>query len=182
MLFDGDERSVYQENRVTINQEKWTGTLILTNKRLVLERVQVKKSHIPIVGKDQKNEIISFITPLSEVMKVEVVKKRIGKPISFKISHSGRETMFTVNDPNVWQNQILKAKSEVGMHPFGTQPAPAQPYGINVNIAAPPPQQAVQQATSTQTIERQVIKIRCSYCGSLYDEVESKCPACGARR
>lgn len=31
-------------------------------------------------------------------------------------------------------------------------------------------------------IIREVIKIRCSYCGSLYDENLDKCPYCGAKR
>lgn len=175
MLFDGDERSVYQENRVSINSEKWTGTLILTNKRIVLERVQVKKSHIPIVGRDQKNESIAFMTPLTEVMQVEIVKKRLGKPVSFKIFHSGKGTQFTVNDPNVWQNQILRAKGEVGMPQTNNQT-----QGVNINVGMP--SQAPQQAVSTQTIERQIVKIRCSYCGNLYDEVQTKCPSCGAGR
>ena len=116
MLFDGDERTVYQEHKVVLNGSKRTGTLILTNKRLVLEVLQIKKSKIPIIGKDQKNEVIVFTTPLTEVMKVDVVKKLIGKPTVFKLGHSGKETQFTVGDPTVWQNQVLKAKSEVGMH------------------------------------------------------------------
>jgi hypothetical protein len=31
-------------------------------------------------------------------------------------------------------------------------------------------------------IIREVVKIRCSYCGSLYDENLDKCPNCGAKR
>ncbi|MDG6934943.1 MAG: hypothetical protein JRN68_09640 [Nitrososphaerota archaeon] len=170
MLFDGDERTVYQEHRVSMNKGEHTGTLILTNKRLVLEVLNVKKSKIPIVGKDRKEEVVVFSTPLTEVMKVEVVKKMIGKPIAFKLAHSGSETQFVVADPNVWHSQILKAKSEVGM-------SPAQ--GIHVNVSTP--SQPAQTATSTHTIERQVVKVRCRYCGGLYDEVLSKCPNCGAK-
>lgn len=186
MLFDGDESVVYQEQRVAINENKWTGTLILTNKRIVLERMQVTKSRIPIVGKSQKNELIAFATPLTEIMKVEIIKKLIGKPVAFKIGFSGKEAHFTVSDPAVWQNQILKAKSEMGTS--RTQPAPNYPpqqqyppgYGVNINLTAP--MTGTQPAPETHTIERQVIKIRCGYCGSLYDEVEPKCPSCGGRR
>jgi hypothetical protein len=28
--------------------------------------------------------------------------------------------------------------------------------------------------------EREIVKIRCSYCGGLYNETENKCPHCGA--
>jgi len=31
-------------------------------------------------------------------------------------------------------------------------------------------------------IIREIIKIRCSYCGNLYDEKEDKCPHCGGKR
>lgn len=34
--------------------------------------------------------------------------------------------------------------------------------------------------TVIHTIERQVVKIRCRHCGSLVNEVEGKCPSCGA--
>jgi hypothetical protein len=31
-------------------------------------------------------------------------------------------------------------------------------------------------------IIREVVKIRCPYCGNLYDETEDKCPNCGGNR
>ena len=31
-------------------------------------------------------------------------------------------------------------------------------------------------------IIREVVKIRCSYCGNLYDEKYDKCPYCGGKR
>lgn len=43
-----------------------------------------------------------------------------------------------------------------------------------------------QQVGTTVIKEREVIKeivkIRCPYCSSLYDETEEKCPNCGANR
>jgi hypothetical protein len=35
--------------------------------------------------------------------------------------------------------------------------------------------------TIIHTIERQVVKIRCRHCGNLVNEVEGKCPSCGAQ-
>ena len=47
-------------------------------------------------------------------------------------------------------------------------------------------QNAVAEASASQVQEkeviREIVKIRCPYCGSLYDETEDKCPNCGARR
>jgi hypothetical protein len=31
-------------------------------------------------------------------------------------------------------------------------------------------------------IIREIVKIRCPYCGNLYDETEDKCPNCGGTR
>ena len=48
---------------------------------------------------------------------------------------------------------------------------------------APPPAPAparVQAAPQTHTIEREVVKVRCRYCGNLGDERDGKCSRCGA--
>ena len=39
-----------------------------------------------------------------------------------------------------------------------------------------------QSPEATKEVIREVVKIRCPYCGSLYDEDENKCPNCGAQR
>jgi rubrerythrin len=36
-----------------------------------------------------------------------------------------------------------------------------------------------QQIVKETEIIREIVKIRCSYCGNLYDETEDKCPHCG---
>jgi len=33
-----------------------------------------------------------------------------------------------------------------------------------------------------ETVIREVVKVRCQYCGKLYDETRGKCPHCGAPR
>lgn len=42
--------------------------------------------------------------------------------------------------------------------------------------------QPVQPVAREKEIIREVIKIRCPYCGNLYDENQTKCPNCGANR
>lgn len=44
-----------------------------------------------------------------------------------------------------------------------------------VPSVAPVPQQVIVREVVT-------VKVRCSYCGSLYDETLDKCPNCGAKR
>ena len=38
------------------------------------------------------------------------------------------------------------------------------------------------QTVREKEIIREIIKIRCPYCGSLYDEKETKCPNCGGNK
>jgi flagellar basal body-associated protein FliL len=42
--------------------------------------------------------------------------------------------------------------------------------------------QPLQPAVVQKEIVREVVKIRCPYCGNLYDEDQDKCPTCGAKR
>jgi len=39
-----------------------------------------------------------------------------------------------------------------------------------------------QPAVQEKVVVREVVKVRCSYCGNLYDETLDKCPYCGARK
>lgn len=39
-----------------------------------------------------------------------------------------------------------------------------------------------QQIVKETEIIREIVKIRCSYCGDLYDETEDKCPHCGGNK
>jgi hypothetical protein len=46
------------------------------------------------------------------------------------------------------------------------------------NPAIPPP--LINPVVLQQTIERQVVKVRCRYCGALADPTDIHCPTCGA--
>jgi hypothetical protein len=60
-----------------------------------------------------------------------------------------------VVDPAAWREALSKTKA-----------------------AAPHPQ--AMRTSGTHTIERHVVKIRCRHCGTLSNELLSKCPSCGA--
>jgi DNA-directed RNA polymerase subunit RPC12/RpoP len=42
--------------------------------------------------------------------------------------------------------------------------------------------QPTQPPVMQKEIIREVVKIRCPYCGNIYDEDQDKCPYCGAKR
>lgn len=48
------------------------------------------------------------------------------------------------------------------------------------NMEQPPTQN--QTTIKEREIIREIIKIRCPYCGNTYEEKENVCPYCGARR
>lgn len=50
--------------------------------------------------------------------------------------------------------------------------------GRDVLTTTPDSQQTVKETE----IIREIVKIRCSYCGNLYDETEDKCPHCGGTK
>jgi|GEM_PF-3344023 len=44
--------------------------------------------------------------------------------------------------------------------------------------SVPPP--IIRPVVIQQTIERETVKVRCQYCGNLYDVTAKECPSCGA--
>jgi hypothetical protein len=51
----------------------------------------------------------------------------------------------------------------------------------NKPLPNPPPPETQQQIVREEVVKKEVIvKVRCSYCGSQYDETLDKCPNCGA--
>ena len=53
---------------------------------------------------------------------------------------------------------------------------PSEKVEMEAQLPSAPP--VVQQVIQKEV----VVKIRCSYCGTLYDETLDKCPTCGASR
>jgi uncharacterized membrane protein len=44
------------------------------------------------------------------------------------------------------------------------------------------PQEGMSTVIKEREIIKEIVKIRCPYCNSLYDETEDKCPNCGGKR
>jgi hypothetical protein len=87
---------------------------------------------------------------LHDLHDVSVRRGKLGRP--WLIVQFGRARLeFDVLDPDGWTAAIAQAKRAL--------PVPA-PAGATV-------------------IERQVVKVRCRYCGSLGNEVDGRCPSCG---
>ena len=102
-----------------------------------------------------RDALILLEAPLPALRNVTVKRPRLGKPrIVIETVHA--RASFDVLDPDAWYRAVSEARQAL--------PSPYAP----------------QNATVTHTIERQVVKVRCRYCGSLGNEVDGRCSTCGA--
>jgi hypothetical protein len=92
-----------------------------------------------------------FDRTLSEIQNVTVRRGRLGRE-RLVVDATNRHPSFDVLDPEAWVTAVAQAKR--------LMPPPG--------VAAP------------MLIERQVVKVRCRYCGNLANEVDGRCPYCGA--
>lgn len=134
---------------------KTAGVLYLTNHRCVFETV-VSRGVVRDLVQGREASIM-LDAPLPALRNLSVKRPRIGKPRILIDTGYARAT-FDVLDPDEWYQALTKARQAL--------PSPYSP-----------------PATSTHTthiVERQVVKVRCRFCGSLASEVDGRCPACGA--
>jgi hypothetical protein len=128
------------------------GVLYLTNHRLLFELPESRGAVRDFMGGRDTRLAVDVL--LHEVRNVTVRRGRLGRPRLVVELPAGR-LAFDVLEPDEWVSEVARAKREL--------PSPFVP---------PPP--------ATHTIEREVVKIRCRFCGALGNEVHGRCPACGA--
>jgi hypothetical protein len=69
----------------------------------------------------------------------------------------------------------LSRRKTIPQHPYQQQPPPPSPPPENINLTPKQPQ--VQQI-----VIKEVVKVKCRYCGALIDSTAETCPICGAPR
>jgi len=130
---------------------KGPGVLYATNQRLVFEaRAARRRLGMRPLGETEAQLDVS----LHEVKDVSVRRPRVGRP-RLVLEHSHGRPSFDVLEPEGWAATIAQAKRAL---PPLTDPS----------------------WRTVHTIERQVVKVRCRFCGSLGNEVDGRCPSCGA--
>ena len=134
----------------SLERPKGPGVLYVTNQRLVFEARAPRRG---LARRSRDGPETQLEVPLDQVRNVSVRRARVGRPrLSLELPH-GRPT-FDVLEPDGWAGAIAQAKR-----------------------AYPPPSAAWR---TVHTIERQVVKVRCRFCGTLGNEVDGRCPSCGA--
>ncbi len=146
------EYAVLLEARGPSTIPRSVGVLYLTNHRCVYETNPSRGIVRNLVRGREPLTILD--APLAQIRNVSVIRPRLGRPRLHLEIHQSRLT-FDVVDPEVWHRAIAEARRTL-----------------------PGPQAAA--AGATHTIERQVVKVRCRFCGALGNEVDGRCPSCGA--
>ncbi|MGA8542316.1 MAG: hypothetical protein WB947_02060 [Thermoplasmata archaeon] len=128
------------------------GVLYLTTQRVVFESsVSPGLVRALVRGKDT---VTVLDTPLAHVRNATVRKGRVGRE-RLQLELTAGRPSFDVLTPEAWVAAIAVAKR-------ATPPL----------LTSPP--------VYFQTIERQVVKVRCRYCSGLGNEIDGRCPNCGA--
>lgn len=132
------------------------GTLALTNRRLRFARV------------DKHQRVGAINIRLDQVTDAGVVRRAL-RASQLAVHAGGVDRVFITDSAASWAKEILSMRSAPVPGGPTTPRDPAAPITV-----------LVQQAPS-QVIERQTVKVRCHYCGSLAEETVGKCQSCGAK-
>lgn len=126
------------------------GVLYVTSHRIVFEARVARRR---IARRTLAETETQLDVSLHDLRNVSVRRKRVGRARLVLELSRGRPS-FDVLEPERWTGTIAQAKR-----------------------ALPPP---TSSGSVVHTIERQVVKVRCRFCGSLGNEVDGRCPWCGA--
>jgi hypothetical protein len=156
LLLPGESvlRSAYAvlEADPTVAPGRGAGVLYLTNRRLVFESRVSRGLVRDLVGGRETRLVLD--ARLLDLRNISIRQGRIG-PARLVVELPHGRPAFDVLDPEGWIAAISQARRE---HP---------PPSAEAHLAP-------------QVIERQVVKVRCRFCGTLGNEVDGRCPWCGA--
>ena len=128
-----------------------SGRLFLTNKGLIFRA-------------DKERTVVRA----SDLKDAGVRERTLRSPLLI-VHTTGGELAFEVEGPKAWATAILTVRSSAGAPQAG---APAAPPVAQTGAST--------HTVEHHTIEREVVKVRCRYCGNLGDERDGKCARCGA--
>jgi len=127
------------------------GVLYLTNRRLLFESSVSRGVVLDLVGGRETRLVLD--TGLADLRNLSIRRGRIGGArLVVELFH--HRPAFDVLDPESWVASIAQARRDLP-----SAPSPG--------------------SGATYLIERQVVKVRCRYCGTLGNEGDPRCPSCG---
>jgi hypothetical protein len=148
---------------ILTEEEHRRGTLYLTNRRLVLE-IDTSTRVLDRLSGAVRPRTAFDVAPF-EVHNAHLVRKLFGGTV-LQLDVRGATYFLVTPEARLWVEHLARERASVP--PVPPPPPPPPPPG-----GAPTPH-------VIQTIERQVVKVRCHHCGQLADEVLGRCPSCAA--
>lgn len=147
-------RSAYAvlESAEASGGEGGPGVLYLTNRRVAFES-QVSRGPLRDLVDGRETRLVVDAN-LPDVRNVTIRRGRVRSP-RIVLDLGAHRPAFDVLDPDGWLAAIALARRE---HP-----------------TTPPP-----LTSELRIVEREVVKLRCRYCGALGHEAAGRCPSCGA--
>ena len=166
-----DEKLIKSQRRIQVGSGIFgmpSGDLFLTNKRILFIHSKGWSLLSPAAGSSLfgKNLQISLHDIVSVNKGFGIVKIKADKEYSFMVSawKSGG-----------WVDAIQLAINSLSQPPTNVQPASEASSPIAKEVQAYEKKEIIR-------VKEVIIKVRCPYCQSLYDETLDVCPRCGAKR
>lgn len=182
------------------------GKLYLTNRRLIFDVSDNSMYRgLELVLQGEKNaQIETIMIDLGDVSLVEkrrlaidvhadtsIFREISGKKGLFGPKGAGREfamdpMRFRFNfhifvNKDEWVDEINSRKSQLGATQRRDIPPPPPDYGSPQSGGRPvPPPPQDSPMMKEKIVIKEIVKIKCSYCGKLYDQGSNNCPFCGA--
>ena len=94
-------------------------------------------------------------------------------PLSINIPAGGRPTYQAVERGVTW---TIKGVIAVDGRPDVTS------HELEIQVVQPTAQPVIAGQSFVKEVVREVVKIPCRYCATLFDQLETTCPNCGAKR
>jgi len=94
-------------------------------------------------------------------------------PLSINIPAGGRPTYQAVERGVTW---TVKGVIAVDGRPDATS------HELEIQVVQPTAQPVIAGQPIVKEVVREVVKIPCRYCATLFDQLETTCPTCGAKR
>lgn len=172
---------------------KADGTLYLTNRNLIFQVDYRFSEGLNLVLQGQKDVKIEFLhIPIDLVRGVEkkgqsirvqtegsLFQEVIGKTHLFAPDRKGRvfengpevfSFLMTFINKDVWINEILSLRDRTL-----EEISKMESQGLDISVDG-----IEGQGVREKIIIKEVVKVKCRYCGSLFDHTSDKCPTCNA--
>ncbi|MFB3888900.1 MAG: hypothetical protein ACE14S_05365 [Candidatus Bathyarchaeia archaeon] len=126
-----------------------------------------------VLREKQESATIYSVKPVLSGASHFSVGENRNYPLNVQIPAAGRPSYMGVDRRVTW---TINAVVAVDGRPDATS------HLAELQVIQPMPQGVVGAQPVIKEVVREVVKIPCRYCGTLFDQMQTNCPNCGAKR